>query len=100
MVIFYEFRQFVFVNRPILGQAQAPILAKLARLADILTCSAWTLTLIFKDINWFYWKSLGVEFWLQNTILLTEATTIASIVIGISLPWLSTVTTLKHRKNR
>lgn len=68
--------------------------------ADRLACLGWGLTLIAKDANWAYWKAQGVEFWLQNTIILAEVVTITSIAVGASLPWLGTVTKRLHQKEQ
>ncbi|VDK35503.1 unnamed protein product [Taenia asiatica] len=82
------------------GQGQMLLFARMVVWADKLACLGWGLTLIAKDANWTYWKAQGVEFWLQNTIILAEVVTIASIAVGASLPWLGTVTKRPHQKEQ
>ncbi|KAH9279216.1 hypothetical protein ECG_08324 [Echinococcus granulosus] len=82
------------------GRGQVPFFAKMVVWADGLACLGWGLTLIAKDANWTYWKAQGVEFWLQNTIILAEVVTIASIAVGASLPWLGRVTKPPHQKEQ
>lgn len=83
-----------------LGQTQSQFFAKLVSWADKLTCFGWGLTLFCKDINWSYWESQKIEYWLQNTLILAEVITIASIAIGASLPWLGRVTKLRGEKQK
>lgn len=69
-------------------------------LGDKLTCIGWAITLITKDVNWGYWKTQKVHFWLQNNLILVEVITCASIVIGASLPWLGEVTKVREDERK
>ncbi|VDN97385.1 unnamed protein product [Rodentolepis nana] len=82
------------------GQGQSPFFAKLVSLADKLACVGWGLTLLCKDINWSYWKTQRIDYWLLNTLILVEVITIASIVIGASLPWLGRITKAREEQKR
>nr|CUU99506.1 hypothetical transcript [Hymenolepis microstoma] len=93
----YSFPVLVFLPS---GQGQSPFFAKLVSLADELACVGWGLTLLCKDINWGYWKSLRIDYWLFNTLILVEVVTIASVVIGASLPWLGRITKARQEEEK
>ncbi|VDM34910.1 unnamed protein product [Hydatigera taeniaeformis] len=84
--------------RSYLGRERVLFFTRMVEWADNFTCLGLCLTLIAKDANWTYWKAQGVEFWLQNTVILAEVITIASIAVGASLPWLGRVTKEPHQK--
>ncbi|VDD74099.1 unnamed protein product [Mesocestoides corti] len=82
------------------GNSENPTFSTLVSWADRLTCVAWTLTLVCKDLNWRYWQAQGVDFWLQNLFLLMEVLIIVSIIVGVSLPWLSEVVVPPDRRKK